>query len=181
MESKWWEVIFNDDYVLIWDFKIKSKKTIKLLKKYKTFNTIRRNFRKISTNIEKIIKFQNNEIIIDIEMLEPLFLEVIILYSRFFLSTKWKTRLKANDFFRNLDLHNEIISLRNKYFAHNECDILWWDKIKILDNKIESFYEYNLILSKEKNLIFLENIKKIHNKIDLEIILLGKKILENLK
>ena len=46
MESKWWEVIFNDDYVLIWDFKIRSKKTIKLLKNYKTFNTIRRNFRK---------------------------------------------------------------------------------------------------------------------------------------
>lgn len=156
------------------------KDLISVFRKYKAYNTVRRNLREayelINYNLEIQKNIKNDS---DLKSIAPIlqstFFAIIILYARWFGDTKNKLKLQESMFFTNENLkyketHDYIINLRNQCIVHNENDILGGDRVWLGNNgrgiNIFSDFRVEILLSNEK----LESIKKcievVHNKID---------------
>lgn len=166
------------------------KRLMNIFRKYKDYNTIRRNLREafnlinFNIQIKNDIKSNKNKAIEKYKdimfLVQSSFFNVIILYARWFGEHKNnKPKLYKNILFKdetkNLgDTHDYIIELRNKYIAHNEKDLLGGEKVFIKINKfndleIETKWKEQILIDEEK----LENIRKciiiVHNAIDKKI------------
>ena len=166
--------------------------------KYKYYNTIRRDFRLAHTicvkliEIQKKIKDENNyldDIKDELYLYRASMLHAVILYVKWFKSTNGKPTLAIKKYITEdiKTYHNEIITLRDKYIAHQEDDILGGDRVLInYDNNkkqcfIKSDFMEEVFLQKENlNLEHFKNcIETIHNKIDADDIpKLESKIIE---
>ena len=184
------EMFDKEDRILINNFK-----------KYRDYNTIRRNLREAYDLINYILEFQDkvlsdkdglNKYKDNVRIMKPLLFHSLILYSKWFGNTKGKHSLNGNKYFKGeykkyLKTHKYIIKLRNKYIAHNEEDLLGGDKVQLeiddLNNiKLMSTWKETLIVSKQD----LQDVKKcieiIHNIIDAqEIPKYEKYLVGNLK
>lgn len=163
-----------------------NKRLIENFRRFKGYNTIRRNLRQAHDLITSIIELESNltneDIILEYE--EEIYSStisfhyLIVLYARWFHSTKGKPTLEKDKFFKGdteylLETHDYIIQLRNQYIAHNEKDLLGGDNVYLhLDSmaniKISSDWSEQVIANKQT----LEKVKKcieaVHNIIDAE-------------
>lgn len=168
----------------------KDKKIKNLVEKYKNYNSIRRNLRVAHSIVESLIEdlkkmldetveggsYLNEDVILSIS---SRFVHSIILYSKWFPNTTGKPKLCENTFFSENELvkdHKTIITLRNKYVAHYELDILGRDMVlaEFDDSnkfiKVSSIWKEQLNLSIDELMAFKACIQRVHNKIDSEII-----------
>lgn len=164
---------------------VDNKRLINNFRRYRDYNTIRRNLREAYSLINSIIELQstilneedgleNHEK--DITLAKVSYYHIIILYARWFKLTKDKVSLKPGDFFKDDKkefrvIHNYIMNLRDKYIAHNEKDILGGDNVIVeacnsKDVKLLSYWKENFIINSE----MLKKVKKcieiVHNEID---------------
>ncbi|MDU5081222.1 hypothetical protein [uncultured Tissierella sp.] len=155
-------------------------------RRYRDYNTIRRNLREAYDLIDSIIELENNiskeymlsEYQAEIISAKISFHYLIVLYARWFNATKGKSSLQKSKFFKGdteylLETHDYIMQLRNQYIAHNEKDLLGGDKVFLhvdsMDNiTVSSDWKEQVIANRQT----LEKIKKcievVHNIIDAE-------------
>ncbi len=170
----------------------KVDKTIrKMASRYLVLTTIRRDLRTahiiVSRNLKNQKKFNENapdleNYMLDAELERSALMHTVILYGRWFTTTKGKLTLKPKDFFepesKYLSAHYKVMELRNHDIAHNEKDILGGDTVNVtFDSKgkaieIGSTWLINMFLSHEElNLDeFKTCIEIVHNKIDDELL-----------
>lgn len=163
---------------------------------YKTYNTIRRNMRQAYSLINMIIQTQKNEESLkkflggNEVLLEAGYYTAIVLYARWFESTKGKITLRKKKFYDDYnkkysDCHDYILKLRNQCIAHNEKDILGGDRVYICKDQEDniSVKSDNLVTIAEST-ERLEDIKKcieiVHNKIDGDMLPKAQKNLEEI-
>jgi hypothetical protein len=153
----------------------------KLAKQYKSYLTIRRNYREIEAIIRDAIGFKHSLPHLSEDTLAAVAPKIsasvsfaIIVYSRWFKSTNGKTSLRASNFFDPdsplLSTHTKIIAYRDECIAHQENDLFESDKILAYLDKDGYFkglntpWERSFIFDYTED--FLECIHKVHNKID---------------
>jgi len=153
-------------------------------KQYNTYNTIRRDLRdahkifEYTISLQKSLLEDSNKLSEDQDtfLVKASILHAIILYSRWFKSTKGKLTLSYRDFFKENteeeSTHEKLIELRDSYIAHNELDLLGIDKTFVNTDDSNKFisssneYFINIIPSIEKLKAFKKCVEIIHNKID---------------
>ena len=133
-------IILEGKKVYLNNEEIKNNNIYKLLRDYRDYSTIEKDFKYIIWGLKNIISKQGNEELWsnDIWYLYSIYFKIIwiiVLYCRFFWSTKNKLQLIWEDFFsdKQMKIHNNIMEIRNKSFVHNEYDNLLWSKELFID------------------------------------------------
>lgn len=150
------------------------KDLISVFRKYKDYNTVRRNLREAYELIKYDLEIQEKMKSSMAPIVQSTFFTIIILYARWFGDTKNKVKLHESMFFDNnskyKNTHNYIIDLRNQCIAHNENDILGGDRVYFENDREEIRISSDFLIQMLLNTQQLEDIKKcieiVHNKID---------------
>lgn len=163
----------------------------KVAMSYKNYCSIRRDLRKVNTICEYVIDL-HQKILDDPQALsnvaKTLFLvtgalmHAVVLYGRWFKATRGKPTLDPKTFFTDgsdgRQVHDRLVSLRDRYVAHNELDTLGSDNIWAYFSqagqfeKVESDWVEQVFIWHEDvdTKSFRNCILVVHNKIDAEIL-----------
>ncbi|MDR5172797.1 hypothetical protein IHQ56_13285 [Methylobacillus flagellatus] len=159
---------------------------------FRSYCTIRRDLRQAAAICDYTINLHNtiksdssafSSMANDLFLVRAAVMHALILYSRWFKSTKGKPQLQASEYFvitsEEMQSHIAIIKLRDSYLAHNQTDILGGDRIWVeLDNKglfISSYSDWleHMWLQEKNGLdmaMFRRLIGIVHDRIDAEIL-----------
>ena len=154
-----------------------SLKAQRLAKRFLTYNSIRRDLRKIDAHLEKLADSSPGDLFGDPFTAGAVFFHCVILYARWFKSTHGKTMLSRGEYFasssRQADFHDEIIRLRDKYVAHFEQDLLGGDySYAVFDQhggsllQVECVWAENLLPDRQFLGQFRAIVQAVHNHID---------------
>lgn len=161
------------------------------VKQYKNYCSIRRDLRTANEICTYVIKLHESikrgetklaEVVDTIFFIRASAMHAIVLYSRWFKSTKGKTMLKPENFFtvgtKEMSVHEKIVEHRDRYIAHNELDLLGSDRVWVNTDNSGRFVssesdwlEQMWLQDKELNMLTFQNcVHIVHDKINGEII-----------
>ena len=160
-------------------------------KQFKNYVTIRRDLRNANAICSHVIQLHESILSANPKLhqaADTLFLvrgalmHAVVLYARWFMATTGKSMLSPATFFLKgspeLQAHENLVSLRNKYIAHNQLDILGSDRIWVKFDS-EGAFESTESDWLEQQFIKLDNldmklfqkcIHVVHNHIDATIL-----------